>query len=363
MSTTTHPNFNNETEGLEVAKAFAGQIRGKTILVTGVNLKGIGFTTAEAFIMHASQSPARVIIASRTPSKIEESIDALKSKFPGVDYRPLKLDLSSQKAIRTAAAELLSWTDVPTIDIVVNSAGIMNLPERTINDEGIEMTFATNHIGHFLFTSLIMPKLIKASESNPKGATRIVNVSSGSPTVVKSIRWSDPNFEETNKDLPTVEQPNYDVHRMWGMKDPENLSYLPLEAYNQSKVANVLFSVGANKRLYEKYGILSLTVHPGVIPTELARTVPPNMREAIDGMLEKKVFTFRSLGAGSSTSLVAALDPKLGMPETRDGKENHGVFLIDCQVSDKATPLAVSSEEAEKLWQRSEELVKESFAW
>ncbi|KAI1376907.1 putative short-chain dehydrogenase [Hypoxylon crocopeplum] len=359
MTATSHPEFNDKTEALDVAKAFAERVRGKTVLVTGVNRGGIGFSTAQAF---ASQSPAHVIIASRTPSKIQESIDALKADFPAVDYRPLILDLSKQKSVRAAAAELLSWSDVPTLDIVVNSAGVMNLPERIITEDGIEMTFATNHIGHFLFTCLVMPKILKAAESNPKGATRIINVSSGSPTVARP-RWSDTNFDKKNKDLPADEQPNYEMHKMWGETDPEEASYLPLEAYNQSKVANVLFSIGATNRLFDKYGILSLSLHPGVIMTELSRSAPPRIVEAINRMAEQKVFTFRTLGAGGATSLVAALDPKLGKPETKDGKENYGAFLLDCQICDKATPQAISSEGADRLWKKSEDLVKERFSW
>ncbi|KAL9086904.1 MAG: hypothetical protein Q9165_006910 [Trypethelium subeluteriae] len=359
MTATTYQNFGSGTEGIEVAKAFAGRVQGRTILVTGVNLKGIGFSTAETF---ASQSPARLIIAGRSPSKMEESINALKEKFPNVDYRPLKLDLSSQQAVRVAAAELLSWTDVPTIDIVVNSAGIMNIPKRTFNDDGIEIQFATNHIGHFLFTCLIMPKLLKAAETNERGTTRIVNISSGSPTV-GSMRWSDMNFEKINKDLPEAEQPAYATHRLFGAKDPENESYLPLEGYNQSKVANLLFSIAINNRLYEEHGVLSLTVHPGVIPTELGRSALPETMKAVRAMADNKVFTYKTLGAGAATGAVAALDPKLGAGETREGKENWGVFLVDCQISDKAIPLAASSAEAEKLWKLSENLVKEKFAW
>ncbi|XXG96440.1 hypothetical protein Hte_002723 [Hypoxylon texense] len=360
MTATTHPEFNDSTEALDVAKAFADNIRGKTILVTGVNRGGIGFATAQAF---ASQSPAHLILASRTPSKIQESIDALKADYPDVDYRPLILDLSKQKAVRAAAAEFLSWTDVPTLDIIVNSAGVMNIPERTISEDGIEMHFATNHIGHFLFTCLVMPKLIAAAERNPtKGATRIVNVSSGSPMFAQ-MRWSDINFETRNRDLPADEQPDYETHRMWNETGMEDKAYLPLEGYNQSKVANVLFGIAANKRLYEKHGILSVGLHPGVIQTELGRVTLPKTLEAIRRMQENGMFRFRSLGAGGATSLVAALDPKLGLPVNEDGRENRGAYLADCQICDTARPKAVSSSEAEKLWALSEELVKEKFSW
>lgn len=238
----------------------------------------------------------------------------------------------------------------------------MGLPERTLTEDGLEMQFATNHIGHFLFTNSILPKLIKAAESNPKGATRIVNITSLSPTM-GGMRWSDLNFEKVNKDLPKAEQPLYEFHKAWGSADPENKSYLPFEGYTQGKIANVLFGIGANKRLYEKYGILTLSAHPGIILTELDRDFDPSVVDTIEKMHDAGLYKRKTLKAGSATGLVAALDPKLGAFEAKNGKANWGSYLIDCQISDKATPLAESSEEAEKLWTVSEELVKEKFSW
>jgi NAD(P)-dependent dehydrogenase (short-subunit alcohol dehydrogenase family) len=359
MPSTTNAHFHGQTEAPEVAEAFADRIRGKTIVVTGVNRRGIGYATVEAF---ASQSPARIILASRSPGRTQESIDALKQSYPNVEYRPLQIDLSSQKSVRAAAAELLSWEDVPAINILVNSAAVMGVPERTITEDGIELQFATNHVGHFLFTCLIMPKLLKAAETSPKGDTRIVNITSLSPTMAR-MRWSDINQEKTNKTLPEAEQPPYDMHRAWGEPNPEEKSYIPLEGYNQSKVANVLFGIAATRRLYEKYGILSLAVHPGILQTELGRDFSPETIAALDAMTQAGYVAYISQRAGASTGLVAALDPKLGPGETRDGKENQGAYLIGCQISDQAQPLAQSSEQAEKLWAFSEELVKETFAW
>jgi len=313
-------------------------------------------------LYQASQAPSCLIIAGRNVPKLEESIKALKGDFPNVDYRALKLDLSSQKTVREAAAEVLSWKDVPTIDIVINNAAVMNIPELTLNKDGLEIQFATNHIGHFLFTCLIISKLIKASQDNVQGATRIVNVTSLSPTMA-SMRWSDINYEKINKTLPEAEQPDYPTHKRWGAIDPENKSYLPLEGYNQGKVANVLFGIGANKRLFEKYGILSLAVHPGIIKTELTRYAPPAALKAVEEFFKSGAFDTKNLGAGAATSLVAATDPALGLPETKDGSENYGAYLIDCQISEKARPSSVSSAEAEKLWSLSERLVKEKFAW
>lgn len=187
----------------------------------------------------------------------------LKADYPNVDYRALRLDLSDRDSVRSAASEVLGWSDIPSINILVNSAGIMGIQERTLTSDGIELHFATNHIGHWLFTSLIMPKLIKAAEGSPKGATRVVNVSAASP-IVMGMRWSDMNYEKRNKDLPQEEQPPYEWFKVWGYSDMENKSYIPLDGYSRSKVANVLFGIGANKRLFEKYGIFMSAVHPGV---------------------------------------------------------------------------------------------------
>jgi hypothetical protein len=115
--------------------------------------------------------------------------------------------------------------------------------------------------------------------------------------------------------------------------------------------------------LYDKHGILSLAVHSGVIKTELGRSMAQETLDAIDMLRPKGMASYRTAGAGVATSIVAALDSKLGVGETRNGKENYGAFLIDCQISDGATPGAVSSDKAEKLWKLSEELVKENFAW
>lgn len=238
----------------------------------------------------------------------------------------------------------------------------MGIPERTITPDGIEVHFATNHIGHWLFSCLIAPKLIKASEDKEKGSVRIVNVSSGSPFLA-GVRWSDINFEKINKDLPEDEQPPYQFLQMWGYSGLEEQSYVPLEGYNQSKVSNVLFGIGANKRLLEKHGILTTSVHPGVIQTELSRDFAAETLVAVDSMAKNGVFTFKTLGAGSSTTLVAALDPKLSDGENTEVSVNHGAFLTDCQISDKANPRAVSSENGEKLWKLSEKLVKQEFSW
>lgn len=140
MTSTTHADFDKGTEATAVAAAFANTIKERTILVTGVNKQGIGYTTAEAF---ASQSPRRLILAGRSPAKVRQCIDALHSKYPDVDIRPLLVDLSSQKSVRAAADEILGWEDVEAIHLVVNNAGMMRHGESfegdvPLSEDGIE---------------------------------------------------------------------------------------------------------------------------------------------------------------------------------------------------------------------------------
>ncbi|KAI1769148.1 putative short-chain dehydrogenase [Hypoxylon sp. FL1150] len=291
MTATMHPEFNDSTEALGVAKALADR---------------------------ASQSPAHLILAGRTPAKIQESTEALKADYPNVDYRPLIVDLSKQKSVRAAAAELLSWADVPTLDIVVNSAGVMNIPARTIAEDGIEMHFATNHIGHF-------PAHLP-----------------GSPVFASMRRKRQELRDEEPGTCPRRNSPTAG----WGGGGRDRRGgqgrTCRSRPTNQSTGRQRACSASARTgRLYAKHGILSLGLHPGVIRTELARDTPPKTMEAVE----------RNERGGR-------------VPESRDGgKENRGVFLWDCQISNLARPGSVSSAEAEKLWRLSEELVEEEFSW
>lgn len=140
MTTTTHSDFHKETEATAVAAAFPNAIKDRTILVTGVNRQGIGYTTAEAF---ASQSPCCLILAGRSPAKVQECIDGLHSQHPDIDVRPLLVDLSSQNSVRAAADKVLGWKDVPAVHLVVNNAGMMRHGESfegdvPLSEDGIE---------------------------------------------------------------------------------------------------------------------------------------------------------------------------------------------------------------------------------
>ena len=134
----------------------------------------------------AHQQPELLILAGRSLSKLQATDAALRSASPSVRTRLLELDLSSQKQVRKAAEEVNSY--VEPIDRLINNAAIMAVPYSTTED-GIEAQFGTNHIGHFLFTNLIMKKLLAA-----KDGARVVNVSSLGHKR-GPVRYDDYNFK------------------------------------------------------------------------------------------------------------------------------------------------------------------------
>lgn len=176
--------------------------------------------------------------------------------------------------------------------------------------------------------------------------------------MVSPLRVSDVNFTKAIKELPENERPNQAILKGANLPADDDTTYIPMAAYGQSKTCNVLFSVGLNQQLYEKYGILSLAVHPGEIQSELARHTDKQWLEKVIEIREARGLFWKTLQEGASTTLVAALDPKLERPES-DGK---GYFLSDCQVGG-VQPYAVDEDIARKLWEMSEGFVGEKFAW
>jgi NAD(P)-dependent dehydrogenase (short-subunit alcohol dehydrogenase family) len=125
-----------------------------------------------------------------------------------------------------------------------------------------------------------------------------------------------------------------------------------------SKTANVLFTVGFNDRVYSKHGVLSISLNPGEIRTELNRYSEQQFQDIVSRMETDFGLVFKSLQQGASTTLVAATDPKLGLPDSN----GLGAFLSDCQIAE--TPAyAVGKEEAQKLWEITEGWVGEKFTW
>ncbi|KAJ4390332.1 hypothetical protein N0V85_007329 [Neurospora sp. IMI 360204] len=320
---TSHPEFNERTTGTEVAS---------------VSPKGIGAATAFAF---ASQAPDLLILASRTKSKLEAVGDQIRNRYPDTRVELVTLDLSSQKAIREAVAEITTLTD--KLDILVNNAAI-NAQTRQATPEGLEMTFGTNHIGTFLFTNLLLPLLRNAAKANPSpGATRIISLASAGHGL-SPIRFSDYNFEP--KEVPPEEDHLKPLPGSFARCTEDG--YNGMVTYGQSKTANILFTLYLQKYLAGQ-GLMAYTLHPGTIDTKLGRDQDPDVQD----QFKKMGLYWKSQDQGCSTTLVAALDPALS--------ELKGLYLVDCQISDPCEH-AKDAVAAERLWKLSEDIIGEKFS-
>lgn len=297
-------------------------LTGKTILVTGAST-GLGKETSRAL----ASKGARVILAARNADKLKEVAAEITESTGNSQLSVLVVDLGNFASIRKAAAEALEMA--PTLDVLINNAGVMACPlDRT--SEGHEMQFGTNHIGHFLFTCLIVPAL-KAS-----GDARIVSLSSGGH-----------KFSAVNLDDWNFEKGDYDK---W-------------QAYGRSKTANALFAVALDKRLKD-YGVRAFSVHPGAIVTELGRHLT---KEDIENMRKQSPrggppLTFKAIPQGAATSVWAATSPSL------DGRG--GIYLENVSIAEPAKnladsdgylPHAVDPGDAEGLWTLSEQIVGQQF--
>ncbi|BCS20892.1 putative short-chain dehydrogenase [Aspergillus puulaauensis] len=326
------PAYNQTTTAEELAGHFPAEIKDKVVLTTGPSPTSIGATFVEAI---ARAQPALIILAGRNPSKLQKTADAISQKQPQVPVRLLQLDLGSLAAVREAAAEVKSWDDVPHIDVLVNNAGIM-ATNFALSPDGFENQFATNHLGHFLFTNLIMGKIL-ASRS-----PRVVNVSSDGHRL-SPIRWADYNFREG------------ETYNKW-------------TAYGQSKTANILLAVSLAEKLGSK-DLLAYSLHPGVISsTSLSAGLEDSDTDfAALNALDKSLgnaegwrgFRLKTDQEGAATTVYAAFEPAL--------QENNGAYLQDCHIADPWTdtvkPWATDKVEAEKLWKLSEKLVGQEFSY
>lgn len=350
--------FDPLVSATKVAAAFPQSIRDKTILITGVSPNSLGLATAVAF---ASQHPSRLILSGRSAEKIQSAVNSLVSAYPLVKYDVLVMDLSSQASVRAAAARINEDVNIPTVDILINNAGVMAIPDLTFSEDSIETTFATNHIGHFHFTNLIMPKIIKASETSST-PTRIINVSSYGHQF-SPVRFSDINFSKLASELPEQERPDIEKARFLTGKDWSNGAYASFASYGQSKTANILFSVALNQKLGEKYGIASYAVHPGAVDTNINRHADPQEIETALARIKELGFdsSSRTPDQGANSTVLAAVDPALPRVDT-SVVDVTGVYLSDCKLdNDTCATFARDRILAERLWELSEELVKQKF--
>jgi NAD(P)-dependent dehydrogenase (short-subunit alcohol dehydrogenase family) len=272
-------------------------MQGKICLVTGSN-SGIGKATAPGL----AKLGATVVMVCRSQSKGQIAQEEIKvtSGNPSVDL--LNADLASQQSICRLAQAVQE--QYPQGQVLLKNAGVSPC-QRTLTVDGLETTFAVNHLAPFLLTNLL-PGHLKAS-----APARIVTVAS---TAQSAIHFDDLQSEQR---------------------------YSMMNAYRQSKLANILFT-GALARRLEGTNVSANCLHPGVVATNLAREFHPALRALT------KVF-FVSPEKGAETSIDLASSPEV---EGISGK-----FFSKKRVA-QPQPAAADTASAERLWQISERLTR-----
>jgi NAD(P)-dependent dehydrogenase (short-subunit alcohol dehydrogenase family) len=292
---------------------------GRTAVVTGAN-SGIGFETARVL----AERGARVILACRDSGKAKDAAARIGNAFPQAEVRTIRLDLASLASVREAAGELRSAYD--KIDLLVNNGGVMEPPyERT--EDGFELTFATNHLGHFALTGVLLDRLLETQGS------RVVTVSSEGHA--RGVM----NFEDLQA---------------------EN-GYKPAEAYYQSKLANLLFTYELDRRLRAVGAqTTALACHPGLVLTSLYRTRSRLERAPLSPRL--RILNSRlvqSTQMGALPTLRAATDPRAQGGEFY-GPPGRGYTGYPVQVDSSALSHDVGAQH--RLWRESERLTHVTYA-
>ncbi|RPD56663.1 NAD(P)-binding protein [Lentinus tigrinus ALCF2SS1-7] len=285
-------------------------LSGQVILVTGGNV-GIGYETIKVLLQHN----AKVYLAARSKAKADAAIASLKDTT-GKEAIFLELDLADFAAIKKAADEFLSKEH--ELHVLFNNAGVMAPPDHPLTKDGYDLQFGTNVIGHWYFTELLMPALRAGVKSSPDNHARVVTTSSSGAY------------------FTTL---NYDTFK----DTPQRKKLSPEMLYYQSKFGNVVVARQVAKRYADK-GIISISVNPGNIRSELQRYVPKVARMVLNAVL------LYPTPYGALTQLFAGT-----MPEALN---YNGEFLIPWARLGKCRPEAYDDEVGERLWKWLEEEVK-----
>jgi NAD(P)-dependent dehydrogenase (short-subunit alcohol dehydrogenase family) len=291
-------------------------LSGKRVLITGISA-GLGVETARAVAVRG----AKVVGTARDLAKAGKALKDYKS----LAIEVLDCNLASLASVRACAYTLITRGD--RFDVVVANAGVMNCPFSHTED-GFEMQFGTNHLGHFFLVNRIAPLIVDGG--------RVVVLSSSAHRA-SDVNLDDPGFRQT--------------------------PYHPFSAYGRSKTANVLFAVELDRRLRER-DIRATALHPGGIHTELMRHTTPDMLEEMAARSGRDVHDsggaqVKSVEQGAATTVWAAFVAK--------AEDVGGRFCEDCQVAEVkeagggVRSYALDPTRAAALWMKSEKMVGERF--
>jgi NAD(P)-dependent dehydrogenase (short-subunit alcohol dehydrogenase family) len=291
---------------------------GRLALVTGAT-SGIGFYTAKEL----ARKRATVIMPARDMRKAKEAAERIEAEVPKAQLYLAKLDLADFNSVREFGEHIRQRYGTGSLDLLVNNAGIMALPKRTMNSQGLELQIVTNYFGPFLLTALLFP-LMKQEEGS-----RIVTVSS---TTARSARPEFDNLQSEKRYVP---------HR---------------GAYAQSKLADLIFAFELHRRLSAANScIASIAAHPGWALTDIGRSVSRGFRI----LMKLTRPLWQSAEAGSLPLLFAATSPN-----ARKG----GYYGPDGWAEAKGSPTAAfepavtkNATVGRRLWDESERVTDMQF--
>lgn len=290
---------------------------GRAAVVTGTG--GLGFEDA----LELSRAGGEVILAGRNPQKGADAIERIRQEVPTADVRFEQVDLASLKSVHDFAMRLRNQR--ASLDLLINNAGVMVPPKRLETLDGFELQLGTNYLSHFALTAHLLPLLQKGV------APRVVTLSS------VAARQGKINFDDLN-----AEQ-----------------SYHPMTAYNQSKLACLMFALELQRRSEAgRWGIASMAAHPGVSRTDLLYNAPGPW--SIERMARSWLwFLFQPASQGALPTLFAATSPD-AQPGEYYGPDKFGEirgYPTIARVPEQGLDEGVAG----RLWGVSEKLVGVRF--
>lgn len=295
---------------------------GKLAYITGAN-SGIGFHAA----LELARAGCAVILACRDRVKAEAARQRILAQVPRAEVEIADLDLANLDSVRAAAKAFLASGQ--NLDLLINNAGVMALPQRRTTAQGFEMQFGTNHLGHFALTGLLLPALLRSGNEPKRNETaRIITVSSiahrGATMDFANLQWEH--------------------------------GYDPWPAYRRTKLANLLFGFELERRLQRAHApAASIVVHPGVANTNLFAAGPGSGSGFKARLVPWAIMLVgQSDAQGSWPTLYAATSPeaKGGHFYGPDGFRQMRGYPVEVRAEQQAYDEVIAA----KLWQVSEEM-------
>ena len=286
-------------------------MKNKTVLITGAT-NGIGKAIAENLAENLASQGAELIIIGRNENKTKQVAKALQTKTQTVHY--YVADLSSQEHVRTVSKQIKQ--DFKKLDVLINNAGAW-FTTYQVSQDGIEMTWALNHLNYFLLTNKLMPLLQYAAETT--GEARIINQSS-SAHLEGQLHWDNLEFKGNWKEAGTGI-----TGKGWAV-------------YCQSKLANVLHAFTLARQL-EGTGIVANAIHPGVVVTGFSQN---------NGGIYKLAAPIRKLFNNTGADVGAA--PAIYLASADEARSISGTYFGPPQQQEAVNPLANDSAVQSRLW-------------